>query len=123
MISIIDPFNRGNWAIGLLVLPILVPMLFSFAMVFGYALVYFGQMFVAAAAWASPTTREAGPSGTPSTRSPKGSTRWIWAGLFGLAARRLPGGRLLALLRRYRLVFLTGVVVFDLIVIDARATP
>ncbi len=87
VISIIDPFQRGNWAIGLLVLPIFLPLMFSFAMIFGYALVYFGQMFVASSLGEPDHPR------WPDWDPPEifeGIGRWLWAGLFGLVIGGFP---------------------------------
>src|SRR5581483_5118322 len=42
-------FDEKNWALGLLVLPIFLPLLFSFAMTLGYVLLVLGQMLVASA--------------------------------------------------------------------------
>ncbi len=114
VISIIDPFHRGNWALGLLVLPIFVPLLFSFAMVFGYALVYFGQMFVASALGEPDHPRW--PEWDPHEIT-EGLGRWIWAGLFGLAL----GGFPVVVYWLYcgDIDWFDRVVVFDLIVIGA----
>lgn len=87
VISVVDPFNRGNWALGLLVLPILLPMLFSFAMVFGYALVFFGHLFVASALGEPDHPRW--PEWDPQEIS-EGLGRWLWAGVFGLALGGFP---------------------------------
>jgi hypothetical protein len=87
VISIVDPFNRGDWALGLLVLPIFLPMLFSFAMVFGYALVFFGQMFVASALGEPDHPRW--PEWDPHEIS-EGIGRWLWAAVFGLALGGFP---------------------------------
>jgi hypothetical protein len=87
VISIIDPFHRGNWAIGLLVLPIFLPLMFSFAMVLGYALVCFGQMFVASALGEPDHPRW--PEWDPHEIS-VGIGRWLWAGVFGLAVGGFP---------------------------------
>jgi hypothetical protein len=87
VISIIDPFNRGNWALGLLVLPIFLPMMFSFAMVLGYALLFFGQMFVASALGEPDHPRW--PEWDPHEIT-EGIGRWIWAGIFGGALAGFP---------------------------------
>ncbi len=36
VLAFVEPLTRGNWALGLLVLPILLPMLISFALVLGW---------------------------------------------------------------------------------------
>ncbi len=114
VISIIDPFNRGNWAIGLLVLPILVPMLFSFAMVFGYVLVYFGHLFVASAMGEPDHPRW--PEWDAQLIS-EGLGRWIWAGVFGLAIGGLPV--IVYWLYCGDIDWFDRVIIFDLIVIGA----
>ena len=51
-------------------MPVLIPVLFSFAMTFGYALLFLGHVLVSSAL--GEIDHPAGPSGTPPT-SPKGS--------------------------------------------------
>ena len=114
VISVIDPFNRGNWALGLLVLPIFVPMLFSFAMVFGYALVYFGQMFVASALGEPDHPRW--PDWDPHEIS-QGVARWLWAGVFGLAIGGFPV--VVYWLNCGDIDWFDRVIIFDLVVIGA----
>ena len=70
IIAVMQPLTKSNWALGLLIVPVLVPVLFSFAMTFGYALLFFGHVLVSSA-WAK-SIIPAGPSGTPPT-SPRGS--------------------------------------------------
>jgi hypothetical protein len=114
VISIVDPFRRGNWAIGLLVLPILVPMLLSFAMVLGYALVYFGQMFVASALGEPDHPRW--PEWDAQAIA-EGIGRWVWAGLTGLALGGFPV--VVYWLHCGDVDWFDRVVVFDLIVLGA----
>jgi hypothetical protein len=86
-IAIIDPFRKGNWALGLLVLPVFLPLLFSFVMTLGYILLFLGQMLVASAV---------GEDDHP--RWPEwhlasiveGVGRWLWAIVFGIALGGFP---------------------------------
>src|SRR4051794_5860252 len=45
VVELVDP-ARFNWGLGLLVLPIFLPLASVFALVFGYGLLFFGHMFV-----------------------------------------------------------------------------
>ncbi|MCA1684645.1 MAG: hypothetical protein LC745_01415, partial [Planctomycetia bacterium] len=49
VIAMLEPLSRGDWAIGLLALPIFLPLIVTFALVLGYGLLFLGQMFVASA--------------------------------------------------------------------------
>jgi hypothetical protein len=88
VISVLQPMTKGDWALGLLIVPVMVPMLFSFAMTFGSALLFLGHMLVASALGENDHPRW--PEWTPSDIS-EGVGRWFWAGLFGGA---LGGGPL-----------------------------
>ncbi len=87
LIAALEPLTRGNWALGLITIPILTPLAFSFAMLFGYALLFLGETLVVSAlgehdhprwpAWDSHAISE-------------GLGRWIWAGVFGLALGVFP---------------------------------
>ena len=87
VIAMVDPLGRGNWALGLLALPIFLPLLVSFALVFGYALLFLGQMFVASALGEPEHPRW--PE-WDSHQISEGLGRWVWAGVFGLALGGLP---------------------------------
>jgi hypothetical protein len=87
VVALIDPFNKGNWALGLLVLPIFLPLLFSFAMTLGYVLLCLGQMLVASALGEDDHPR------WPQWQPPEiaeGLMRWLWAGLSGLVVGGVP---------------------------------
>jgi hypothetical protein len=86
-IAIVDPFRRADWALGLLALPIFLPLLFSFAMTFGYTLLILGQMLVASA-----MGEEDHPSWPEwnSEAISEGLGRWLWAALFGLTLGGFP---------------------------------
>jgi hypothetical protein len=83
VISYLQPMTKGNWALGLIVLPVLVPMLFSFSMTFGYLLLFLGHVLVSSAIGELDHPRW--PEWHPSDIS-EGLARWFWAGLFGVAA-------------------------------------
>jgi hypothetical protein len=86
-IAIVDPFRRADWALGLLALPIFLPLLCSFAMVLGYTLLAVGQMMVTSALgeWEQPPW----PEWNSQTIS-EGLGRWLWAALWGLALGGFP---------------------------------
>jgi hypothetical protein len=86
-IAIIDPLDKGNWALGLLVLPIFLPLLFSFLMTLGYVLLCLGQMLVTSALGEDDHPRW--PAWHPAEIS-EGLARWLWAGLFGLVLGGIP---------------------------------
>jgi hypothetical protein len=89
VISYIQPMTKGDWALGLLIVPVMLPMLFSFLMTFGYALLFLGHVLVASSLGENDHPRW--PEWHPSDIS-EGIGRWFWAGLFGVA---LGGGPLL----------------------------
>ena len=86
-IAIIDPLAKGNWALGLLVLPIFLPLILSFAMTLGYVLLCLGQVLVVSALGEDDHPRW--PAWHPAEIS-EGLARWIWAGLFGLVLGGFP---------------------------------
>jgi hypothetical protein len=88
VISYLHPMTKGDWALGLLIVPVMLPMLFSFAMTFGYALLFLGHVLVASSLGENDHPRW--PEWHPSDIS-EGIGRWFWAGLFGVA---LGGGPL-----------------------------
>jgi hypothetical protein len=86
-IAIIDPLDKGNWALGLLVLPVFLPLLFSFLMTLGYVLLCLGQMLVTSALGEDDHPRW--PAWHPAEIS-EGLSRWLWAGMFGLVLGGFP---------------------------------
>ena len=60
----------------------MLPMLFSFAMTFGYALLFLGHVLVASSLGENDHPRW--PEWHPSDIA-EGIGRWFWAGLFGIA--------------------------------------
>jgi hypothetical protein len=89
VISFLQPMTKGDWELGLLIVPVMLPMIFSFAMIFGYALLFLGHVLVASALGENDHPRW--PEWHPSDIS-EGMARWFWAGFFGIA---LGGGPLL----------------------------
>jgi hypothetical protein len=87
VIAILEPLSRGDWALGLLALPFFLPLLFTFSLVFGYGLLFFGHMFVASALGEPDHPRW--PDWDRQEIS-QGLGRWIWAGIFGLALGGFP---------------------------------
>ncbi len=87
VISVLQPMTKGDWALGLLIVPVMTPMLFSFAMTFGYALLFLGHMLVASALGENDHPRW--PEWHPSDIA-EGVGRWFWAGLIGGALGGIP---------------------------------
>ncbi len=87
VIAILAPFTKGDWALGLLVMPVFMPLLFSFVMTLGYVLLFLGQMLVASAMGDGDHPRW--PEWHPNQIA-EGIGRWLWAGLFGAALAGLP---------------------------------
>ena len=46
IIAVLQPLTKGNWELGLMVVPVMIPVVFSFAMIFGYAIVFLGHVLV-----------------------------------------------------------------------------
>ena len=87
VISFLQPMTKGDWALGMLIVPIMAPMLFSFAMTFGYALLFLGHMLVSSALGENDHPRW--PEWQPNEIA-EGVGRWFWAGLFGGALGGIP---------------------------------
>lgn len=87
IVAILEPLTRGDWALGLLAVPIFSPLLITFLLVLGYALLFFGQMFVASALGEPDHPRW--PEWNPPEIS-EGLGRWLWAALFGLLIGGFP---------------------------------
>jgi hypothetical protein len=86
-IAVLEPVTKSNWALGLLVVPAFVPMLFSFLMTTGYILVFLGHMLVASAMGENDHPRW--PEWQPPEIS-EGLGRWLWAGISGVGLGVLP---------------------------------
>src|SRR3954452_1793902 len=86
-IAIVDPFRRADWALGLLALPIFLPLLSSFLMILGYCLLVVGQMLVSSAL--GEYDQPSWPEWNPEAIS-EGLGRWLWAAVFGGAIGGIP---------------------------------
>jgi hypothetical protein len=87
VISVLQPMTKGDWALGMLIVPVMAPMIFSFAMTFGYALLFLGHMLVSSALGENDHPRW--PEWHPSEIA-EGIGRWFWAVLFGGALGGIP---------------------------------
>ena len=87
VIAVLQPFTKGDWALGLLVLPVFLPLLFSFTMTVGYVLLVLGQMLVASALGELDHPRW--PEWHPNAIA-EGLGRWFWSFVFGAALGGLP---------------------------------
>ncbi len=81
LIAVMSPIDKGHWALGLMVVPVMTPMMFSLAMTLGYALLFLGHMLVSSSLGENDHPRW--PEWHPSDIA-EGVCRWFWAGLFGL---------------------------------------
>lgn len=81
-IAVMEPLTKSDWALGLMVVPIFIPMLVSFTAVFGYVLLYLGHVLVASAMGENDHPRW--PEWAPDDVA-EGIGRWIWALLMGAA--------------------------------------
>jgi hypothetical protein len=82
IIAVLQPLTKGDWKLGLMVVPVMVPVIFSFSMIFGYALVYLGHVLVSSALGENDHPRW--PEWHPVDIA-EGICRWFWAGLLGAA--------------------------------------
>lgn len=89
VIAVLRPYTKGDWRLGLLVLPVFLPLLFSFTMTVGYTLLFLGEMLVASAMGEMDHPRW--PEWHPNAIA-EGLGRWLWAFLFGAALVALPIG-------------------------------
>ncbi len=87
LIAVMSPLDKGDWRLGLLVVPVMTPMMFSLAMTLGYALLYLGHVLVSSSFGDNDHPRW--PEWHPSDIA-EGVGRWFWAGLFGLAIGGAP---------------------------------
>ena len=86
-IAVIQPLTKSDWALGLMVMPIFIPMLVSFTTVVGYMLLFLGHVLVASAMGENDHPRW--PEWAPDDVA-EGLGRWIWALLTGAAVAGLP---------------------------------
>jgi hypothetical protein len=82
VIAVLQPLTKKDWALGLMVVPVMVPVAFSFAMTFGYALLFLGHVLVSSAL--GENDHPGWPEWHPADIS-EGICRWFWAAIFGLA--------------------------------------
>ena len=87
-IAVLEPLTKSDWALGLMVVPVFIPMLVSFVMVVGYLLLFLGHVLVASAMGENDHPRW--PEWTPDDVA-EGIGRWIWALVLGAAVAGPPG--------------------------------
>jgi hypothetical protein len=80
VIAQLQPLTKSDWALGLLIVPVLTPMIFSFAMVFGFALLFLGHVLVSSSLGENDHPRW--PEWHPADIA-EGICRWLWAGVLG----------------------------------------
>jgi hypothetical protein len=80
IIAVLQPL-KGDWKLGLLIVPVMIPVIFSFLMIFGYAIVFLGHVLVASSLGENdhPNWPEWHPADIA-----EGLLRWIWAMVVGL---------------------------------------
>jgi hypothetical protein len=82
IIAVLQPLTKSDWALGLMVVPVMVPVAFSFSMTFGYALLFLGHVLVSSAL--GENDHPGWPEWHPADIS-EGIVRWLWAAVFGAA--------------------------------------
>ena len=87
LIAVLQPL-KADWRLGLLVVPVMVPIIFSFSMTFGYCCSFFSATCWSVVPWARTIIRS-GRNGILPT-SPRESVRWIWAAVVGLSIGAAP---------------------------------
>jgi len=87
VIAVLQPLTKSDWALGLLVVPVMIPMIFSFAMTFGFALLFLGHVLVSSSLGENDHPRW--PEWHPSDIA-EGIWRWFWAGVLGGVLGGLP---------------------------------
>lgn len=86
-VAVLQPLTKSDWALGLMVVPVFIPMLVSFAMVVGYLFLFLGHVLVASAMGENDHPRW--PEWTPDDVA-EGLGRWIWALAMGAAVAGPP---------------------------------
>ena len=86
LIAVLQPL-KADWRLGLLVVPVMVPIIFSFSMTFGYALVFLGHMLVGSSM--GENDHPIWPEWHPADIA-EGIVRWIWAAVVGLSIGAAP---------------------------------
>jgi hypothetical protein len=80
IIAVIQPM-KAHWALGLMVVPVMIPIIFSFSMTFGYAILFLGHVLVSSSLGENDHPRW--PEWHPADIA-EGIGRWIWAFFVGL---------------------------------------
>jgi len=80
LIAVLEPMTKSDWALGLLVVPVFIPLLFSFGSVVTYVLIFLGRVLVASAL--GENDHPHWPELSAEDLS-EGLARWIWAFLMG----------------------------------------
>ena len=81
IIAVLEPLKK-DWELGLMVVPVMIPVGFSFSMTFGYALLFLGHILVSSAL--GENDHPGWPEWHPADIA-EGICRWLWAALFGVA--------------------------------------
>ena len=81
LIAVLQPLTKANWALGLMIVPVMIPVVFSFAMTFGYALVFLGHVLVSSSL--GENDHPSWPEWHPADIA-EGIFRWFWAAVVGL---------------------------------------
>ena len=82
IIAVLQPLTKERLGAGLMVVPVMVPVVFSFSMTFGYALLFLGHVLVSSAL--GENDHPDWPEWHPADIA-EGICRWFWAALFGVA--------------------------------------
>lgn len=86
-IAVLEPLTKSDWALGLVVVPIFIPLLFSFGAIVSYLLVFLGRVLVASAM--GENDHPHWPELSVEDLS-EGIARWIWALVMGAVIGGLP---------------------------------
>jgi hypothetical protein len=87
IIAVLQPMTKGDWRLGLMVVPVMIPVTFSFLMIFGYAIVFLGHVLVASSL--GENDHPSWPEWHPADIA-EGFLRWIWAMVVGLLVGAAP---------------------------------
>jgi hypothetical protein len=86
-IAVLEPLTKSDWALGLFVVPVFIPLLFSFGSIVSYLLIFLGRVLVASAM--GENDHPHWPELSPEDIS-EGIGRWLWALLTGAVLSGLP---------------------------------
>ena len=86
VIAVLQPL-KADWRLGLMVVPVMIPVIFSFAMTFGYAIVFLGHVLVSSSL--GENDHPSWPEWHPADIA-EGIFRWIWAAIAGLLIGAVP---------------------------------